>query len=322
MVDGPVTVGDLRAEYHPGRALGIGAASPRLSWITTTERDGWMQAGYEIELDGVALGRIDGDDSVFVAWPGAPLASRAAHRVRVRVWGADGSASAWSEPLDLEAGLLSEADWSARWITSSERQADDAPGRPEHFRRVFTLRPRERRHDRARPPVRNLGRHQPVAPERCGGRRHAARAGVVDVRPAPPVRDARRHRERRAGREHDRRGRRRRLVARAPRLGDDAERLRRPARPARATRDHVLRRHHRDDRHRRDVADLVRSRSWAPTSTTASPTTRASPWTAGPPPASTTPHGPPARPSRPGWAGSSLAPDRRCGGPRSCPSAK
>ncbi len=69
----PVTVSELRAEYVPGRALGIGAASPRLSWITTTERAGWMQAGYEIELDGVALGRVDGDASVFVAWPGAPL---------------------------------------------------------------------------------------------------------------------------------------------------------------------------------------------------------------------------------------------------------
>ena len=81
-----VTVGDLRAEYVPGRTLGIGAASPRLSWITTTERAGWMQAGYEIELDGVALGRVDGDASVFVPWPGPPLdIARRAPRTRAGV---------------------------------------------------------------------------------------------------------------------------------------------------------------------------------------------------------------------------------------------
>ena len=95
-----VTVGDLRAEYGAGSELGIGAVSPRLSWITTTERAGWMQAAYELELDGVVLGRVDSSESVFVAWPGLPLVSRARHRVRVRVWGTDGSQSPWSEPLE------------------------------------------------------------------------------------------------------------------------------------------------------------------------------------------------------------------------------
>ena len=137
------TVGELRAEYVPGRALGIGATRPRLSWITTTEREGWMQAAYEVELDGIALGRVDGDESVFVPWPGPPLTSCAALRVRVRVWGTDGSASTWSDPLDVEAGLLSPDDWSARWITSVAQPVDDAPGRPEHFRHGFTLRPRD-----------------------------------------------------------------------------------------------------------------------------------------------------------------------------------
>jgi alpha-L-rhamnosidase len=135
-----VLVGDLRAEYVPGRALGIGVASPRLSWITTTERSAWMQDAYEVELDGVALGRVDGDESVFVAWPGAPLLSRAARRVRVRVWGGDGSASRWSEPLDVEAGLLVADDWTAGWIASAGSGSDDESSRPVHFRRGFTLR--------------------------------------------------------------------------------------------------------------------------------------------------------------------------------------
>ena len=77
---------------------------PRLSWITVTEIAGWLQAAYEMELDGTPLGRVADDESVLVAWPGEPLTSRAAHRVRVRVWGSDGSESPWSEPLDVEAG--------------------------------------------------------------------------------------------------------------------------------------------------------------------------------------------------------------------------
>src|SRR6478735_229740 len=124
-VSDAVAVGDLRAEYTPGHALGIGAASPRLSWITTTARAGWMQSAYEIELDGRALGRVDNAESVFVPWPGAPLAARAGHRVRVRVWGTDGSASPWSEPLTIEAGLLSPDDWTAQWIAAAIAASDE-----------------------------------------------------------------------------------------------------------------------------------------------------------------------------------------------------
>ena len=126
---GAVVVGNLRAEYVPGRALGIGAASPRLSWITTTERAGWMQSAYEIELDGSALGRVDSRESVFVPWPGPPLVSRTEHRVRVRVWGTDDSASTWSEPLHIEAGLLSPDDWTASWITAAFDPSGDESAR-------------------------------------------------------------------------------------------------------------------------------------------------------------------------------------------------
>jgi len=134
-----VAVEELRAEYAPGHALGLGVAAPRLSWITVTERPEWMQAAYEVELDGVALGRVEDDESVFVAWPGEPLASRACTRVRVRVWGADGSESPWSEPLDIEAGLLAPDDWSARWITPTDPGSREESGPPVLFRCAFTL---------------------------------------------------------------------------------------------------------------------------------------------------------------------------------------
>src|SRR5262245_1129709 len=124
---GDVVVGDLRAEYSDGDALGIGVASPRLSWTITTDRPGWMQSAYEVGLGGTELGRVESSESVFVAWPAAPLPSRAERRVRVRVWGTDGSRSAWSDPITIETGLLSSADWTAQWITAP---SDDDPGRP------------------------------------------------------------------------------------------------------------------------------------------------------------------------------------------------
>ena len=54
---------------------------------------------------------------------------------RVRVWGADGTESAWSAPLEIEAGLLEAGDWSATWITAPD---PDDP-RPQHLRRSFDV---------------------------------------------------------------------------------------------------------------------------------------------------------------------------------------
>lgn len=131
-----VTVAELHAEYHHRRALGIGEPTPRLTWISTTDVPGWLQSGYELEIDGVSTGRIASGESVFVAWPAAPLRSRSTHRVRVRVWGTDGSQSEWSDALVIEAGLLSEDDWSSHWITPAEPAGE---GRPSYLRHAFSL---------------------------------------------------------------------------------------------------------------------------------------------------------------------------------------
>lgn len=104
--EGPVFVRDVRAEYHRGDVLGLGEPRPRLSWISVTDRPDWAQGAYEVEVDGTPAGRRESSDSVFVEWPGAPLDSRERRRVRVRVWGVDGSASEWSDELRIEAGLV------------------------------------------------------------------------------------------------------------------------------------------------------------------------------------------------------------------------
>ncbi len=121
MTDLQVT--DVRFEQRRvGDALGIGVTHPRVSWLTSTGVPGWWQAAYEVEVsDGhgsvvVTTGRVESDESVLVPWQAEPLISRARRQVRVRVWGRDGSASAWSDAAEVEAGLLAPDDWRARFV--------------------------------------------------------------------------------------------------------------------------------------------------------------------------------------------------------------
>jgi alpha-L-rhamnosidase len=138
-----VNVSAVRAE-HRSDALGIGAPSPRLSWIVDDDDATFEQRGYEIlasDPDGGAPEQtqlVESSDSVLVPWPFDPLPSRARRSVRVRVLGAGGMSSPWSDPLDLEVGLLDPADWSAVPVTATF----DGEGRerPIRFRREFTVR--------------------------------------------------------------------------------------------------------------------------------------------------------------------------------------
>ena len=65
-------------------------------------------------------------EQVLVPWPAAPLTSREAVRVRVRVRGA-GMRSAWSDPATVEAGLLRADDWTARFISPRDLGGLGAP---------------------------------------------------------------------------------------------------------------------------------------------------------------------------------------------------
>jgi alpha-L-rhamnosidase len=144
-VTSSVSVADLRVE-HLRETLGVGIARPRLSWLIDTAIPDWGQAAYEIEASGddgrprTRTGRVDSDQSVLVPWPFHPLASRERVFVRVRVWGADGSESAWSEPRAVEAGLFDVADWTARFVTP-DWDEDTSPSQPcPLLRREFDVR--------------------------------------------------------------------------------------------------------------------------------------------------------------------------------------
>jgi alpha-L-rhamnosidase len=110
-----LTVSPVRFE-HRDSALGLGTASPRLSWQVSTDDPGWAQTAYELERDGSAAVRVDSADQVLVPWPFDPLTSRARTTMRVRV-AAGGRWTGWSEPAAAEAGLLRPEDWTGRFIS-------------------------------------------------------------------------------------------------------------------------------------------------------------------------------------------------------------
>lgn len=110
--------------YQPRDLLGIGESKPTVSWKVATTTKDWKQKSYEIRVtDGETTlynGGKESDESAFVPWPAAPLESRQRVQVAVRVQGTDGSGSDWSQPVTVEAGLLSNKDWTARFVSATE----------------------------------------------------------------------------------------------------------------------------------------------------------------------------------------------------------
>jgi alpha-L-rhamnosidase len=117
-----------RTDENP--VLGIGAATPRLSWIVPEADAGFVQEAYEVELtragDAPEIVQVTSAEQVLVPWPAAPLTSRESVQVRVRVSGA-GMRSDWSDPATVEAGLLRTDDWRARFVSPRQLGGLGAP---------------------------------------------------------------------------------------------------------------------------------------------------------------------------------------------------
>ncbi|WP_307859057.1 glycoside hydrolase family 78 protein [Desertivibrio insolitus] len=131
---------------HVREALGIGVAAPRISWKTAAP-DGWTQASYELRIIRGAeeaprgFDPVTSSESVLVPWPDDPLPSRGRAAVQVRVTGADGAASDWSEPAVVEAGLLEPSDWAALAVGASWEEDPASDERhPSILRREFEAR--------------------------------------------------------------------------------------------------------------------------------------------------------------------------------------
>jgi alpha-L-rhamnosidase len=130
--------------------ISIDAAIPRFSWrVTQASASNFAQKAYEIQVDTVKIagdhkgafywsgGKVASEESIYISYKGQPLKSGRRYFWRVRVWGIDGKASQWSETAAWKMGLLSAADWQAKWIATAG--ADFVNGPAPLFRTEFSL---------------------------------------------------------------------------------------------------------------------------------------------------------------------------------------
>ena len=121
---------DLRCDYAVN-PLGVDSQNPRLFWKLESAERAQKQTAYQIlaasseknlaseEGDVWDSGKVDSDESIQIPFPGEKLKSSQKIFWKVRVWDANGKASAWSKPATWTMGILQNPDWSAKWIAAA-----------------------------------------------------------------------------------------------------------------------------------------------------------------------------------------------------------
>ena len=133
----------LRCDYAVD-PLGVDAATPRLFWQVASLQRGQRQTAYEIIADDSATnleaaarasgnlqpgwdsGRVVSSQTTGIPFGGSPLKSNQQWFWKVRVWDTAGQRSAWSPTATLTLGILSPADWLAKWIAAPGEQTNQA----------------------------------------------------------------------------------------------------------------------------------------------------------------------------------------------------
>ena len=128
--------------------IGIAVMQPRLSWQLKSQKRNVIQTAYEIRVSvdeakdtGKSVwksGRVNSSQSVHVPYAGIPLKQGVKYKWQVKVWDNNGKASNWSPEAQWQLGLLSPADWKAKWIEVGYKE--DSVSRPAAlFRKSYVL---------------------------------------------------------------------------------------------------------------------------------------------------------------------------------------
>ncbi|SDF04821.1 alpha-L-rhamnosidase [Mucilaginibacter pineti] len=119
--------------------LSIDVKMPRFSWqVLAGNKNSVLQSAYEIKVGEISplgkdaqiwqSGKVAGDQSVYIPYKGDALKSGVQYSWQVRIWDNYGRVSAWSAKAYWRMGLLSPADWKAKWIGPG--YPDDAVNKP------------------------------------------------------------------------------------------------------------------------------------------------------------------------------------------------
>jgi alpha-L-rhamnosidase len=135
---------------EPAHALSVGEgfvnpvgfynAKPVFSWKLPAGVKRQTAYRLDVRVDGQARPTewVESDQSTYVPWVGAALSSCDRVTWRVNFRDEAGKEGGWSEPATIEEGLLSAADWKAKWIRP-DAQPDPVKESVANLRRSFAI---------------------------------------------------------------------------------------------------------------------------------------------------------------------------------------
>jgi alpha-L-rhamnosidase len=148
-----VNIQQLRCEML-NNPEGIDVTQPRLSWQFNSTTRNIHQTAYQVlvasspeklerqEADIWNSGRVNADESIHIPYTGKPLISRTTCYWKVKCWTNKGETN-WSEPAQWSMGLLTPADWKAKWIGLDKAMPWDSVTQwsrlsARYYRKAFT----------------------------------------------------------------------------------------------------------------------------------------------------------------------------------------
>lgn len=149
MTHDALTLNHLTADSQTN-PIGIDNPQPRLGWLLQSAQRGTLQTAYAIQAAATQAaletgqaglwdsGRVASDQSAYLVYAGAPLASRQRVWWRVKVWDGSGRESPWSGAAWFELGLLQPSDWQADWI-GAPIQVGQSQAYAPYFRKPFPV---------------------------------------------------------------------------------------------------------------------------------------------------------------------------------------